>query len=85
MQSWLARLRDLYPFVGLLLVFSGPYFLYCCIVFLRRVDYIAAAFALMAGASMLRAGVDLSRAWMATSAPSERKKTTTPKELPDES
>ncbi len=84
MRSWLERLRDIYPVVGLLLVFSGPYFLYCCISFLRRVDYVAAAFALIAGASMLRAGVDLSRAWMATSVQHEHQKTPSPNEPSDE-
>ena len=69
MKYSLARLRDLYPLVGLLLLFSGPYFLFHCISFLQRLDYVAAAFALLAGASMLRAGVDISRAWLAHQPP----------------
>ncbi|MCB9640729.1 MAG: hypothetical protein H6728_03260 [Myxococcales bacterium] len=74
MRPWLARIRDIYPLVGLLLIFSGPYFLYSCISFLRKVDYIAATLALLAGASLLLAGVELSRAWMATSLPEQETK-----------
>jgi positive regulator of sigma E activity len=57
-QSSLLRI---YPLVGLLLIFLGPYFLFQSLSFLRHLNYVAAILAFFAGWTLLRAGVDLTR------------------------
>lgn len=59
-------LRLAYPAIGLLLVLLGPVFFYFTLQFLRKVDYAAATLSFLAGWSLLRAGVDMTRAHLAT-------------------
>jgi len=65
--SWL---RKIYPFISLILVFLGPYFFFEMIGFLRNLDYIGAFLTLLSGWFLLRAGVDITRIVIASSAPS---------------
>lgn len=65
-ERWHSFFLRLYPGLGLLLVFLGPYFFFQCLSFLRNNDYIAGGLSFLGGWALLRAGVDLTRAYLAS-------------------
>ena len=71
LERWRSALMKLYPGLGLALVFLGPYFFFQSLSFLRITDYAASTLAFLAGWALLRAGVDLTRAYLATTAEEE--------------
>lgn len=73
MNSARPNLQRLLPIVGILLVFLGPVFFFFTLQFLRKVDYAAATLAFLAGWCLLRAGVDITRASLATQLPTPPK------------
>ncbi len=70
-ERWQTFFFRLYPGLGLLLVFLGPYFFFQSLSFLRHNDYIAGALSFLGGWALLRAGVDLTRAYLASEPTSE--------------
>ena len=56
----------LIPGLSIVLVFLGPYFLFQCLSFLHQGDYPSAILALAAGWALMRAGVDMTKAYLAS-------------------
>ena len=71
LDRWRNRLMRIYPVIGLVLVFLGPYFFFQSLSSLRTTDYAAGILAFLAGWALLRAGVDLTRAYLATASDSQ--------------
>lgn len=63
-EHWRNNLIKLYPGLGLVLVFLGPYFFFQSLSFLRNTDYAAGTLAFLSGWALLRAGIDLTRAYL---------------------
>ena len=58
-------LLRLYPGIGLLLVFLGPYFFFQSLSYLSKLNYTGGVIGFLAGWALLRAGIDLTRAYLA--------------------
>lgn len=71
LDRWRNRWMGIYPVLGLILVFLGPYFFFQCLRFLRTTDYAAGLLAFLAGWALLRSGIDLTRAYLATTIPEQ--------------
>ena len=66
LERWRKSLLTLYPGLGLGLVFLGPYFFFQSLSFLHSTDYAAGTLSFLAGWALLRAGIDITRAYLAT-------------------
>jgi len=56
----------LLPVVSIVFIFTGPYFLFQSLSFLHQGDYPSAILALAAGWILIRAGIDITKAYLAS-------------------